>query len=272
VPATEPYPWEQDDLDEAAAAMEAKAKAEDDGAGAAADDADDDDDDHEAWALRPEWELGSQPGVWENWADYGWGAWNEAKGEGGGADDGAADAADDDDEEEATDEDDEEDNTFPPWAKNHKQNNLRKDTQRGKYIVRDGEALFKANNANGGMAYEAGMGRKRGRTRGKGSVVRHKGKAKDKKDKGKKGPEKGKGKGKGKGKNKDQEYLCRSFALAESAMSGQNKLIDLLVQKETKEQPQQPVKTEVKDEWGWGNSSGEGDGWWSRGSSSSRQW
>jgi hypothetical protein len=264
--------------------MEAKAKAEDDGAGAAADDADDDDDDHEAWALRPEWELGSQPGVWEKWTDYGWGAWanwKEAKDEGGGADDGAADAADDegkdgDDGEEKKEEDEETEgeDDYPSWAQNHKKNNDRKEGTRGKYIVRDGEALFKANEANGGMAYEAGMGRKRGRTRGKGSVVRHKGKAKDKKDKGKKGPEKGKGKGKGKGKNKDQEYLCRSFALAESAMSGQNKLIDLLVHKETSsgQALQQPLKTEVKDEWGWGNSSGDGDGWWSRGSSSSKQW
>ena len=270
-------------MDAAAKKMEAaKAKTEYDGSGDA--DADDADDGDEAWALRPEWEMGSQPGVWEKWTDYEWETWakmKEAKDEDGGAGDGAADACprqepyvwpgeDEDDETEveveAEDDDDEEedDSNFPPWAKNHKQNNDRKDNTRGKYVVRDGEALFEANDANGGQTYEAGMGRKRGRTRGKGSVVRQKGKAK--KDKGKKGPEKGKGKGKGKSKGKEN-YLGRSFALAESAMSGQNKLIDLLMKKEAGLQTMQEAKAEVKDEWGWNDE----DDWWSRGSSS-QQW
>ena len=193
---------------------------------------------------------------------------------------------------------------FPPWAKKdagntaHLKNNLLRSGERGTYVtLKNGDPVFQANPEFGGRKFQPRLGRKRGRTRGKGSVVKQKGKhKKDKgKDKGKKGPQKGdKGKGKGKGKGKQIPWTetvtatadagdngaggCTKQALnaVESALQGQNKLIDLLVAKEgvaLKKEPKQEdedgwrswCKTEPNrnDAWnGWRRSSGSTDRWW----------
>ena len=267
VPATDPYPWEQKELDQAAAVAG-------EGAGNEAGDHDPD-----AWVLRPEWEGGQA--VWSNW--QGWHSW-DVKGEDtedleGGVEGEGGGNGDDEEEDEEVGEDEEEDflgeGNFPPWAikattKAHEANNSLRDGERGSYCVRGGKPCFKASDQYGGMTFEAGLGRKKARSRGKSSVIKQKGKKKDKKgkEKGGKGQSKGKGKDKGKGKGSNADTAKQALNVVESALVGQNKLIDLLCSKESKELA---TKLEPKDdpEWHRGQWSGRGG---SSGSSSSWSW
>ena len=268
VPATDPYPWEQADLDHAAEV-----------AGEEAGDVDGDPD-PDAWVLRPEWESGQA--VWSNW--QGWHSWDvkgedtedlEEKVEGGGG------GNDDDDGEEEDDEVDEEEDdfldegNFPPWAvkattKAHEANNSLRDGERGSYCIRGGKPCFRASDQYGGMTFEAGLGRKKARSRGKNSVIKQKGKKKDKKgkDKGGKGQSKGKGKDKGKGSGSTADTAKQALNVVESALVGQNKLIDLLCSKEAKEPA---TKIEPKDDPGWHRGQWSGPGG-SSGSNSSWSW
>ena len=269
VPATDPYPWEQHDLDQAAAVAGEEAG----------------DDDPDAWVLRPEWES-EKTGVWSNWQE--WQSW-DVKGEDtedleGGVEGEGGGNGDDEEEDEEVDEDEEEDfldeGNFPPWAsktstKAHAQNNSLRNGERGSYCIRGGKPCFKASDQYGGMTFEAGLGRKKARSRGKNSVVKQKRKKKDKKgqEKGGKGQSKGKGKDKGKGKGSNADTAgCTKQALniVESALAGQNKLIDHLCSKPSQElSPKlEPKKEEEQSDWhgrqwsGWGGSSGSSSWSW----------
>ena len=97
---------------------------------------------------------------------------------------------------------------FPPWAdaRNHVSNNANRDGKRGAYDVNQrGLPVFQAKPEYGGKEWGAGMGRKRGRTRGSGSVVIQRNKYNDKHGKGTGAAgDKGKGKGKSDGKSKSK--------------------------------------------------------------------
>ena len=225
--------------------------------------------DPDAWVFRPEWE--SQQGVYGNW--QGWTSW-DVKGEdtedleGGGQDD-------DEEEDEEVDEEDDgflDEGNFPPWAvktttKAHEANNSLRDGERGSYCIRGGKPCFKASDQYGGMTFEAGLGRKKARSRGKNSVIKQKGKKKDKKgkDKGGKGQYYGKGKDNGKGKGGNTDTAKQALSVVESALVGQNKLIDLLCSKESKEPT---TKIEPKDDPDWHRGQWSGHG----GSSGSSSW
>ena len=238
--------------------------------------------DPEAWVFEPQWE--DQRGVYSNWQN--WTSW-DVKGEDTEnleeeAVEGAGGGQDGDEEEEDDEEVDQEDdgfldeNNFPPWAvksnvKAHEANNNRRGGERGSYCIKGGRPCFQANDQYGGMTFEAGLGRKKARTRGKNSVIKQKGKKKAEKGKDTKGKGlfhgkgKNKGKGNGKGKGGSTETADHALSVVESALVGQNKLIDLLCSKESKEPA---AKIEPKDDphWERGNWSGHG------GSSGSSSW
>ena len=285
-PAFDAHPWEQAELDAAAAASGSGGSGGEEQAA-----------DPDAWILRPEWTGGDE--VWTKWpwhSETG----DEESGGGGGVkaeghhddDEGDDDDGDDEGDEEDDDESDDfalDDDNFPPWAKKdaghtaHLKNNLLRSGERGTYgTLKNGQPVFQAHPEFGSRKFEPGLGRKRGRTRGKGSVVKQKGKRKNSKgkDKGKNGPQKGdKGKGNGKGKGKhiptaaaepaeNGAGACAKQALnaVESALQGQNKLIDLLVAKEgvaaaKKEEDDDGWRGWCKKEH-WGRSSGSNDRWW----------
>ena len=258
--------------------------------------------------------------MWTKWPWHSETGEDTVKGESGGGggvkaeghhdeyeEDGGNDEGDDEGDEEEDEESDDfalDEDNFPPWAKKdaghtaHLKNNLLRSGERGTYgTLKNGQPVFQAHPEFGSRKFEPGLGRKRGRTRGKGSVVKQKGKRKNNKgkDKGKKGPQKGdKGKGKGKDKGKHSPWTetatatapagdngagaCTKQALnaVESALQGQNKLIDLLVAKEGVTAKKEP-KQEDEDGWrswcktepnrngawnNWGRSSGSTDRWW----------
>ena len=279
VPRTDPYAWEQQDMDEMAEAMKAAAQEMVRDQGGEAGDGDEEDPDE--WALRPEWEFAGEVGdTYQCWTNFDWEKIHIKMEGGEGAEEGEAHGAGDGEEEEEVedeaDDDDAEDN-YPTWADRattqaHLINNDRtKGGGRGKYIIVNGEPCFQASEEQGGGIYEAGMGRRRNRSRGTASIIRQKGKKKGSKGKGNScnpgnGGPKGGGKGGGKSQSKhtntqktvpsdkddDKEKSGgtsdRALACVETALAGQSKLIDLLCAKETKEEKREAIKHEQREE------------------------
>ena len=216
--------------------------------------------DPDAWVLDEAWQPDEDLEVWSRWnhQEYTKAKWQDrlqtVKSEPG--------------EEQPTPADSVVQDAPPTWAKArsvHLQNNVLRDGHRGSYDIDSaGNTIFKASAEFGGQAYAAGLGRERGRTRGKGSQAwqRAKSAAKSNEAKGKNKGKSNKGYGKGnKGGSKSDNNVAQALQTMNIMATSTEKWVSLLGNSVKAEKEAEEETKRVKLEWSDPASSSSSSSW-----------